>query len=123
MKLFLKVLLLTLFLSSSYNVQADQTETFIVEFGSSNVIVTPASKKQKKYNVIIKNRMLTPLKARLESLDMKTIIPMSIPVNEDRPYQFTWEKGKSYRVIPLSPPFEEILLEIGRSVYEIPPKK
>lgn len=107
----------------SVGAYANQTETFIFEFGSSNIIVTSAANKQKTYNVIIKNRMLTPLKARLESLDMKTIISISVPEGKDRTYQFQWEEKKNYRLLPLSPPFEEIFLEVGRAVYEIPPKK
>jgi hypothetical protein len=116
-----KLMLLVLLFSSA--TWADQTETFIFEFGSSNIIVTSAGTKQKTYNVIVKNRMLIPLKARLESLDLKTIIPISVPVGEDRPYKFTWKDKQSYRLLPLSPPFEEIFLEVGREVYEIPPKK
>ena len=108
-----------LFISGGGN----KTETFIFEFGSSNVIVTSAAYKQKTYNVIIKNRMLTPLKARLESLDMKKIIPISVPEGKDRTFKLQWDEQLEYRLLPLSPPFEEISLEIGKDVYEIPPKK
>lgn len=102
---------------------ASQAETFIFEFAPSSVVVTSAEKKNEGYNIIIKNRMLMPLKARLETLDLSHIIPISVPAGKDRTYKFKWIKGKSYRLLPLSPPFEEIFLEVGRPVYEIPPKK
>lgn len=100
-----------------------QAETFIFEFGSSSVSVTSAEQKKDQYHVIVKNRMLVPLKARLETLELDFLLPISVPAGKDRAYQFKWEKDKSYRLIPLSPPFEEIFLQVGQPVYEIPPKK
>ena len=103
--------------------QASQAETFMFEFGSSSVSVTSAEQQKEEYHVIVKNRMLVPLKARLETITLDSILPISVPAGKDRAYKFKWEKGKSYRLIPLSPPFEEIFLQVGRPVYEIPPKK
>lgn len=98
-------------------------ETFIIEFSSTQISIISADKVREEYNVIVKNRMMTPLKARIESLDLKKLIPVSVPINKDRTYKIKWGKDINYRFLPLSPPFEEIRLKVGQEKYEIPPKK
>lgn len=112
-----------IFLCLFLSVTGVAKETFIIEFSSNTISIISADQVRDEYNVIVKNRMMTPLKARIESLDLKQLIPVSVPVNKDRTYKIKWGKDIHYRFLPLSPPFEEIRLKVGQEKYEIPPKK
>ncbi|MGB0453051.1 MAG: hypothetical protein ACPGJV_04990 [Bacteriovoracaceae bacterium] len=125
----IKTLVLTILTLLSIESYSDQTETFIINFGSEKVSVIPAKKSRSKYAVIINNFTTGPLIGEIASESKNIRIPVSIPKEKGsgkkgvRTFEVPWRKGEKFYFFPFSPPFERVELIVGGGRYEIPPKK
>ena len=117
----IKILLSSLlFMSNAYAFKS--TAAFIVELNENKIRVTSPKTKTKIVSVIVKNQTFDKIRAELRSRD-KVLKRFVIKSKAKEVYEVDYSKAKSLSLVPISPPFETVLLKFSKGPYEIPEKK
>lgn len=112
--LILAITFRTLAQGSSYS--------FIVKFEPSRIYVSSPKEITGDLSVIIENKTLGPIWSNIVTEDSELVGSLGIPSMETRSFPLkNFKKDQIYYLIPLSPPFQKILLKFDKSSYEIPP--
>lgn len=100
----------------------EKAEAFIVSFFDDHVKVLSPDQLSKDGYVIIKNKTLSKLVARLEAPIGNIIEQVAIKAQDQASYSLASGVGKRIFLIPLSPASQEVELITGKMAYEIPAK-
>lgn len=100
----------------------EKSEAFIVSFFDDHVKVISPDLLSKDSYVIIKNKTLSKLVARLEAPIGNIIEQVAIQAQDQASYSLASGVGKQIFLVPLSPASQEVELIIGKMAYEIPAK-
>ncbi len=114
--MILIILLSTLVYSSSY-------ESFIVTIDGGSTFVQTPDKFVKKTSLIVSNKTILPIWAKIESSLEKKDIYVTIPRQKSISVDLIMNKGEYLSLIPLAPASQKLLLKFGSKKYEIPPKR
>jgi hypothetical protein len=119
-------LLILLFLFSLLNFKIlaqEKADAFIVRaFESHYKILSPTILK-KQNSVLIYNHTLSNIVGKLTNSRNDKIQYVTIAVGKYKSIDIKILKGDEYYFIPVSPPFQKVILKTGVKAYEIPPRK
>lgn len=101
---------------------AHAQEMFKVQVFDRKMHVEGPAKPRARFAVAVDNQSLSPLTGKFIAggKDLKFV---SVPSGEERIVEFQHEGTTPVRFRPLSPPFQEAVLEFGKRPYEIPPQQ
>ena len=116
-----KIFYIFIFLSFSLSAQNVRREYFNISAHGDYFEVIGPSKFHSQTAIIVNNRSLSPLIGKVQNSKGKTYGFMRIPAKDDRRLDVDLKNSNSYLVfIPLSPPFQKVILEFGKKNYRIP---
>ena len=95
---------------------------FKIQFLDRSVKVSSPDKASNQFAVVVENKSLSDLHAKF-SANGKDLIFISVKSSEFKTVEFRAASGEKVQFIPLNPPAQEVLLEFGKKIYEIPTKK
>ena len=100
------------------------SESFVVTAKDDHFhVVGPVGWKQGT-NMTLQNKTLVTLYGEIRAGEEKRKIgTFSVKPGEFTSMDLKLNKGESATLIPLSPPFQEVILQFGRRPYEIPPQR
>ncbi|MCB9061778.1 MAG: hypothetical protein H6622_09675 [Halobacteriovoraceae bacterium] len=101
----------------------EKSNSFVITMYDHSVKVVSPNKGQKNPGLIVRNKTLGPIRARIERNNSEILGHMMIPPQKDKSIDLEYRPGYDLRFIPLSPPFQDVKLMLGKKAYEIPPKK
>lgn len=121
-KLLISLIFFFIGIHNSYAVH-EKADAFIVKVEPRYFKILSPTKINKKIGLIVQNRSLVKLVAKLESWDGKTVDIISVESGKSNAIEFRYDKSKKYYFTPISPPFQRIELKLGEKSYEIPPQR
>ncbi len=108
-------------LGSSAGVSArERSEAFMVLFLNDHVKVIAPDKMTKESFVILENKTLTKLVARIEAPLGNIVRQVAVEASERASYSLKDAFGSRVYLVPLSPASQEVELIPGKDSYEIP---
>ena len=119
----MKLLFLLTFLASLAVSAREKGEAFIITAKDRYYKVLSPIKREKKFSVIVKNETLSNLYAKIQTGSGRNLAHITVNSSKFKSVEIDSEKGESYFLVPLAPPFQSILLDFGKRSYEIPPQK
>ena len=100
-----------------------KADTFLITVYDDHYKVVSPPKREKQFTAIIENKTLTALVGRYQNHQGKVLKFISVDAGKFNSTQLNFELDEKIYFVPLSPSFQEVLLEVGKEAYEIPPKK
>lgn len=119
----LSICLLGFIISSSAIASYERSDSFVIILNDNSVKVLSPSSGKRNPGLIVRNKTLRPIRARIERNGKEILGHLNIPSRKDESIDLEYVEGTDLRFIPLSPPFQDVKLVLGRKAYEIPPKK
>ena len=116
-------LFLYMILQGSILVAATNSDAFVVHAKFDKFTILSPSKINKVMSVIIHNDTLVNYYGKLVSENKSDLRYITIPSQSHKSFDIKNYKGQKYIFFPVSPPFQKVVLDIGRRYYEIPEKK
>jgi hypothetical protein len=101
----------------------EKADAFIVRVYDKSVKVLSPAEFSEKVSVIVENKTLTGLRARLEKKGGAVLEQLNIAPGGFKANEISLDKGDILQFVPLSPPSQEVVLSFGKPPYEIPPQK
>ena len=101
----------------------EKSNSFVITLYDHSVKVVSPSKEQKNPGLIVRNKTLGPIRARIERNKSEILGHIVIRSRKDKSIDLEYRSGQDLRFIPLSPPFQDVKLVLGKKAYEIPSKK
>ncbi len=101
----------------------EKSDAFIVRAYDSHYKVLTPSSLNKENSVFIYNHTLKNIIGKLENSRNNKIQHISISPGKYKAVDIKIRKGDEYYFVPLSPPFQKVILKTGIKAYEIPPRK
>lgn len=98
----------------------EKSETFMVFFLGDHVKVVSPDKLHRESFVLIENKTLTKLVARIEAPLGNIIEQVAIEASARASYSLKDAFGERIYLVPLSPASQEVELIPGKDSYEIP---
>lgn len=97
-------------------------EAFKVQVHDRSVRVEAPAKFRQQYAVVVENLSLSDITGKFLAggKDLKFV---AVKSGESRTVEFTHDGKLPVRFRPLTPAFQEVVLEFGKGPYEIPPKQ
>lgn len=118
------VIFLTLLLFSASNIFAQvNSEAFIVRSHDQKVEVIAPKKFHPDQVVMIENRTTEDLIGYVQTQDGKSTAHVRVKPSQYTSVSLPATNAQKLIFVPLSPPFQEVELVIGKEVYEIPSKR
>jgi hypothetical protein len=99
------------------------SETFIVRSFDQRVEVLAPSKFHPEQVVVIENRTTEDLIGYVQTEDGKTTRHIRVKPSKTTSVNLPGQNAQRFIFVPMSPPFQEVELVIGKEAYEIPPKR
>lgn len=115
----MKYLLLFIFVSHAFSKTSD---SFIVEIGDQNMVVTSPAEKKDNVSIIVINNTLDKIVSELKT-DKKVLKRFVLTPNGKEVSSVNMKSTDTLYFVPLAPPFEAAKLEFNKKTYEIPAKK
>lgn len=78
---------------------------------------------QNKISVVIDNKCMMKLLAKIDSTRPSSVKYLSVPANSTKLIEMTLQKNEKLKFIPQAPAFQEAELSFGKETYEIPSKE
>ena len=101
---------------------AEVQETFVIDIFDDFVRVVSPEKMTNKMKVIVNNRTLSKLYGHIQSPGREWISYFSLGSEKTKSFPIKNTQFDKFILFSQSPPFQEVWLIPGKSVYEIPPK-
>ena len=117
MKLFL-ALFFILGLNSTLH-SYEKADTFMIEHLSDKIKILSPSRWELGLHLIVKNKSLSRLVAKIETEDGKALKFISVQRGSTVSVELKKKWGRKLFFIPLSPAFPKIKLKTNRGAYEI----
>jgi len=118
----LNFIFLSLFVSFCVNAR-EKSDAFIVRAYDSHYKVLTPTKLNRSNSVFIYNHTLKKIIGKLENSQNDKIIFVTIPAGKYKTVDIKVKKGEEHYFVPMSPPFQKVILKTGIKAYEIPPRK
>lgn len=115
-------LMIVLYLFSTSSFAQEYADAFVLEVFDEYVKVLSPKKEAKMVSVVLLNKTLSKLYAKVAT-DDKDLKYMAIEPQKTKSYTISGTDFKKLMFVPLSPTFQEIELVYGRKAYEIPEQK
>jgi hypothetical protein len=114
----------TLFLAY-YSIAFSQvnSEAFIVRSHDQKVEVIAPKKFHPEQVVMVENRTTQDLIGYVQTQDGKNKVHLRVKPSKYVSVSLPGQNAQRFVFVPLSPPFQEVELVVGREVYEIPAKR
>ena len=119
----MKKLSFFLFLFCNVMTYSRGTETFTIEVYANKVRVISPSRYKSPLSVIIENKSLLSLRGKFIEKSGRVLSFANIPAKGTESVPLNFVKNSPVFFVPVSPPFQKIVLTFGKEVYEIPSKK
>ena len=113
--------LVFLFSSSVYS--NETADTFIIKAYDHRFKVLSPVKYKKNLSIIIYNKTLSKLTGHVKSSHSDKIQYVSIEPSKSKSLKINMDKGELFWFTPISPSFQEVVLDLGKRSYEIPEKR
>ena len=118
---WLKIFALVIFIPLS-SLAAEQAETFVISVYDSYIKVVSPPKHRSSLSIIIENKMLSKMIAKVVNSKGDQIDVMTIPPTGFHSVNLKIKKNERLYFVPMTPAFQEVELIFGKKSYEIPPK-
>jgi hypothetical protein len=109
--------------SSQVSHASEKSEAFEVKALSNRYRVIAPLKYHKDINLILENSTMVNIFGKVMTKERGVIEHLSVLPGKFKRVELNLRKNEVPIFVPLSPPFQEIKLIIGRRPYEIPPKE
>jgi hypothetical protein len=119
----LGVLLGLIFAMSAGLASEVKSDTFMITVFDNYYKVVSPPKREKKFTAILENKTLSTLVGRYQNNEGKVLAYVSVEAGKFNTTQLDFEVDEKLYFVPLSPSFQEVVLEVGKEAYEIPPQK
>lgn len=86
-------------------------------------VISPVKKRGSRVAVVIKNRTLSTIRGKFVDENDKNLKFVTIKADAELSIEFDFNTKKKFYFIPLDPAFQRVVLNIGKSAYEIPSQK
>lgn len=113
----------SLFLFSSFSYSMETADTFIIKAYDHKFKVLSPIKYKKQLAIIIYNKTLVSLVGHVKSSHSDPIQFVTVLPGKSKPVDIKMDKGELFWFTPISPSFQEVVLDIGKRAYEIPEKR
>ncbi|MFG1499278.1 hypothetical protein ABMA70_03650 [Halobacteriovorax sp. XZX-3] len=102
----------------------ERAEAFIVTaMPSYYKVISPAKMRNGRVAVIVQNKTLTPIRGKFVDEFDKNLKFITVKSDMEVSVEFDFNTKKRFFFVPLDPAFQKIVLNIGKSAYEIPSQK
>ncbi len=118
-----KIILALLFLSVTSVFAYEKADAFVVKVYDEKVRVLSPVKYDPLLNVIMENKTLVKLTAKVETKEGEVLAYVRIEPGKSKSVSVKQLKDTQIFFVPLSPPSQKVELKLGNKPYEIPPQK
>ncbi|EPZ51340.1 hypothetical protein M902_2719 [Bacteriovorax sp. BAL6_X] len=102
----------------------ERSEAFIVTaMPSYYKVISPAKMRNGRVSVIVQNKTLTPIRGKFIDENDKNLEFITVKSDMEVSTEFDFNTKKKFFFVPLDPAFQKVVLNIGKSAYEIPSQK
>lgn len=115
--------LFVLFVSSHHSLaqRMEKSEAFLVTaMPNYYKVVSPVRMNGSRVAVVLKNRTLSTIRGKFTDENDKNLKFITIKPDAELSVEFKFNTKKKFYFIPLDPAFQKVVLNIGKSAYEIP---
>ncbi len=99
----------------------ERAEAFIIQaMPNYYKVVSPAKKRGGRVAVILQNKTLNSIKGKFIDENEKNLKFITVKSDGEKTVEFNFDTDKKFYFVPLDPAFQKIILNIGKSAYEIP---
>lgn len=105
----------------SFSQRIERSEAFLVTaMPNYYKVISPVRMKGKRVAVVIKNKTLSTIRGKFIDENNKNLKFVTIKSNAELSVEFEFNTKKKFYFVPLDPAFQKVILNIGKSAYEIP---
>ncbi|MFG1492142.1 hypothetical protein ACRXCV_11450 [Halobacteriovorax sp. GFR7] len=102
----------------------ERAEAFIVTaMPSYYKVISPAKMRNGRVAVIVQNKTLTSIRGKFIDEYDKNLKFITVKSDMEVSVEFDFNTKKKFFFVPLDPAFQKVVLNIGKSAYEIPSQK
>lgn len=115
--------LFVLFVSSHHSLaqRMEKSEAFLVTaMPNYYKVISPVRMNGSRVAVVLKNRTLSTIRGKFTDENDKNLKFITIKADAELSVEFKFNTKKKFYFIPLDPAFQKVVLNIGKSAYEIP---
>ncbi|AYF44971.1 MULTISPECIES: hypothetical protein [Halobacteriovorax] len=99
----------------------EKSEAFLVTaMPSYYKVISPVKKRGSRVAVVIKNRTLSTIRGKFVDDNDKNLKFVTIKPDAEMSIEFDFNTKNKFYFVPLDPSFQRVVLNIGKSAYEIP---
>lgn len=96
--------------------------SFKVQFYDHYVKIIAPDKKSEQFSILIENKSLTDLYAKFQA-GTQDLLFVAVKSGQFKTFEFKNLTNENVRFVPINPPLQEVMLEFGKKIYEIPEQK
>lgn len=101
--------------------RVERSEAFIIKaMPNYYKVVSPVRLRGDQVAVILQNKTLSSIRGKFVNSKEENLKFITVKSGEEESVEFKFNRKDKFYFIPLDPAFQKVILNIGKSAYEIP---